>query len=67
MAKQRFCQLVAAMAFLALASATLVGADGFQAPDVEYFAPWSAIVYGLVSLGATCAVAFKKTGRTHLD
>ncbi|MFA6135346.1 MAG: hypothetical protein WC869_15145 [Phycisphaerae bacterium] len=42
-------------------------AKQFQAPALESKTPWLAILCAVVAVAAICAVAFKKSGRTHLD
>jgi len=60
--------LTASLACLVIAAgvAAALGSDG-KAPALEPQTPWMAILYTVAALAAICVVAFKRSGRTHLD
>ena len=41
--------------------------DGFSALSRKAKTPWTAILYGVVSLAGIAVVGFKNSKRTHLD
>jgi hypothetical protein len=68
MTKRILCALVA----LAGTAATVLAADeikgdGYLAPAVDGNIDWLTIVFFVVALAAMAVVAFKTSGRTHLD
>lgn len=58
--------LVLAAGLLTGVSAALAG-DGFEAPEIEKAIPWAAIGIAVGAVLAIVVVAFKGSGRTHLD
>lgn len=61
----------AAVCLLALAataqSASALAEDTYEAPAKGHSTPWWCILYTAVFLLAAVVVAFKNSGRTHLD
>ncbi len=59
--------LVLATAATAFAQQKPIAGDGFLAPPVEGSIDWLTILYFVVAGVGMAVVAFKGSGRTHLD
>ena len=70
MTKRIVCALMALACLAGTAAVTLaqeVKGDGYEAPAIDPSIDWWTILYFVVAAAGMAVVAFKGSGRTHLD